>query len=207
MRIHSYKSESIGGKPYIFVVVTLPEWAPIKRVEQAFPEGDEPDIENRPPSEVLPLLEARAKRAWIDSAREKAKAHEWCRGRMGRLDALWAEQRINSIQGEMERLQKAAARLRNDYLEVVQCGECGELGPDIVGVRTPEEVAHESKFHKPGCGVLDALKAQVGGGQSDRMCDIQARTFMHQVKDPEYPIEWIEDANGPRCTAFAPGVP
>lgn len=44
-------------------------------------------------------------------------------------------------------------------------------------------------------------------GQSDRMCDIQARTFMHQVKDPEYPIEWIEDANGPRCTAFAPGVP
>ncbi len=162
MRIHSYRTESIGGRPYVFVVVTLPEWAPVRRIEQSFPEGDEPDTENRPPSEVLPLLEARAKRAWIDSAREeKAKAHEWCRERMARLDALWAEQRINSIQAEIERLQKTAAKLRNEYLEVAECGECGELGPDA-GAQTSAELAHESKFHKLGCSVLDALKAQVG---------------------------------------------
>ncbi len=39
-------------------------------------------------------------------------------------------------------------------------------------------------------------------GQRDQMCEIQARTFVHHIEDPEYPVEWIEDANGPRCTAF-----
>lgn len=37
-------------------------------------------------------------------------------------------------------------------------------------------------------------------------CDILARSFFHQVGEPEYPKEWIEDGNleNPRCTAFEP---
>lgn len=44
-------------------------------------------------------------------------------------------------------------------------------------------------------------------GQSDPMCEIQARTLMHQIGDPEYPVEWIRDDKGPRCTAFQEWVP
>jgi len=35
-------------------------------------------------------------------------------------------------------------------------------------------------------------------------CSILARTLMHDVDDPEYPKEWVEDNIGPRCTAFVP---
>ena len=37
----------------------------------------------------------------------------------------------------------------------------------------------------------------------DRKCDILNRTMIHDVKDPEYPEEWIEDPEkGPLCTKF-----
>lgn len=33
-------------------------------------------------------------------------------------------------------------------------------------------------------------------------CDILARSFAHDIDEPEYPREWIYDTDGPRCTAF-----
>lgn len=33
-------------------------------------------------------------------------------------------------------------------------------------------------------------------------CEIQDATMAFDVDDPEYPAEWIEDDDGPRCTAF-----
>lgn len=33
-------------------------------------------------------------------------------------------------------------------------------------------------------------------------CEILARTMACDVDDPRYPIEWIVDADGPKCTAF-----
>lgn len=33
-------------------------------------------------------------------------------------------------------------------------------------------------------------------------CQILADTFCFEVTDQEYPKEWIEDEQGPRCTAF-----
>lgn len=35
-------------------------------------------------------------------------------------------------------------------------------------------------------------------------CNILARSFAFSIGDAEYPVEWIRDANGPRCTAFVP---
>lgn len=35
-------------------------------------------------------------------------------------------------------------------------------------------------------------------------CEILAATMAFDESDPSYPKEWIEDANGPRCTAFDP---
>lgn len=35
-------------------------------------------------------------------------------------------------------------------------------------------------------------------------CPILDLTFIHDVDDPKYPDEWIEDDEGPRCTAYVP---
>jgi hypothetical protein len=36
-----------------------------------------------------------------------------------------------------------------------------------------------------------------------KSCDILCRTFVFDIKDKEYPSEWIYDENGqPRCTAY-----
>lgn len=42
---------------------------------------------------------------------------------------------------------------------------------------------------------------QRGEGDS---CPIVANSMAYDEDDPNYPVEWIEDATGPRCTAFEP---
>lgn len=44
---------------------------------------------------------------------------------------------------------------------------------------------------------LGCAKHWDGGGQ------VLARTFAHDINDPEYPAEWVRDLTGtPLCTAF-----
>lgn len=38
----------------------------------------------------------------------------------------------------------------------------------------------------------------------DEVCSIIGDTFAYKVDDPKYPVEWIVDADGPKCTAFVP---
>lgn len=38
-------------------------------------------------------------------------------------------------------------------------------------------------------------------------CEILTRTFIHDINDPEYPKEWIQDDDGPQCTAFEEAPP
>ena len=43
------------------------------------------------------------------------------------------------------------------------------------------------------------------GPDDEKDCDILARSFWHNIDEPEYPTEWIVDDDGlssPRCTAF-----
>jgi hypothetical protein len=35
-----------------------------------------------------------------------------------------------------------------------------------------------------------------------RQCDILTRSMAFDITDLEYPTEWIEEEDGPRCTAF-----
>ena len=35
-------------------------------------------------------------------------------------------------------------------------------------------------------------------------CDILSRTFVFDIDDPEYPVEWIYKDGQPTCTAFIP---
>ena len=41
------------------------------------------------------------------------------------------------------------------------------------------------------------------GDLNDKPCDILSRSFMHDLKDKEYPEEWTYDESGnPTCTAW-----
>lgn len=39
------------------------------------------------------------------------------------------------------------------------------------------------------------------------LCPIIANSMCYGVNDQEYPCEWIEDEDGPRCTTFVPFEP
>ena len=44
---------------------------------------------------------------------------------------------------------------------------------------------------------------EAGDENDEDMCPIIAATFAHDIDDPEYPVEWIRDADGrPCCTEF-----
>lgn len=36
----------------------------------------------------------------------------------------------------------------------------------------------------------------------DNPCFILGRALGHNIDDPDYPPEWVQDEQGPRCTAF-----
>ena len=57
-----------------------------------------------------------------------------------------------------------------------------------------EGVWFESKF----CNQCERDDWASGGNG----CPIQAAALAFDETDPSYPKEWIEDASGPRCTAF-----
>lgn len=40
--------------------------------------------------------------------------------------------------------------------------------------------------------------------RDDDLCQIIADTYAYDIGEPQYPREWIEDEEGPRCTAFVP---
>ena len=41
------------------------------------------------------------------------------------------------------------------------------------------------------------------GNDEDGYCDIQIRSFWSDIGEPDYPAEWVFDAEGyPTCTAF-----
>lgn len=37
---------------------------------------------------------------------------------------------------------------------------------------------------------------------NDKKCDILSRSMIYDLKDKEYPNEWVQDENGARCTAW-----
>ena len=49
------------------------------------------------------------------------------------------------------------------------------------------------------CRRDDAFQRGVGDS-----CPIAAASLAFDIEEPGYPSEWIEDEDGPRCTAFEP---
>jgi hypothetical protein len=70
-----------------------------------------------------------------------------------------------------------------------------------------------SKPYRPSCGTEGAdfmaewcdrcaREKPTREGLAEDGCAILSDTFMYEKADPRYPKEWVEDENGPRCTAF-----
>lgn len=63
--------------------------------------------------------------------------------------------------------------------------------------------------YRPACGAegYDFIDSWCGHCQRDENedCPIVAASFAFDIRDPNYPKEWVQDdVSGPRCTAFAP---
>ena len=58
------------------------------------------------------------------------------------------------------------------------------------------------------CARDRALNGEGDWDDEGGWCPIIAKTFVYDVNDKEYPVEWIKDAGewpgNPRCTAFIP---
>lgn len=66
----------------------------------------------------------------------------------------------------------------------------------------PSNGTEQMSFVETYCMNCIHEKFQHTLNENDKKCDILSRTFLHDVKDPEYPIEWQRDENGQGiCTA------
>jgi hypothetical protein len=76
-----------------------------KSISETFPEDDEPDIHDVPPSEVVEIIAARVESYWISTSREESrKKIEAIREHAAELDDAWATKIIRSLQNRVDEL-------------------------------------------------------------------------------------------------------
>jgi hypothetical protein len=73
----------------------------------------------------------------------------------------------------------------------------------------PSNGSEGSAFFESWCSHCARDKSMREGApfeecDDSEVCPIIANTFAYEVDDPKYPVEWIVDADGPKCTAFVP---
>jgi hypothetical protein len=77
-----------------------------KVLSETWPEGDEPDTDGVPPSEVIELIIVRLKSYWISTQRDKTMARiEAARPMFEQMDDAWARAQINSLQRQIDSLK------------------------------------------------------------------------------------------------------
>lgn len=64
-----------------------------------------------------------------------------------------------------------------------------------------------SKPYRPsngseGEGFMEAFCFRCARDGEDSPCFILGRALGHNIGDPDYPPEWVQDEQGSRCTAF-----
>ena len=64
----------------------------------------------------------------------------------------------------------------------------------------PSNAAEGCEFESKFCHQCERDDWPTGGNG----CSIQADAYVFDESHPSYPKEWVEDATGPRCTAFTP---
>lgn len=100
--------------PYWCVEVRLPDGTTLGELWEA---DREPDIEDRPPSEVIELIATRVEEYLLATDRpEKRKKIEWCRCNADLLDRVWAQESAAELERQAGLAIEAASRLRQKYL-------------------------------------------------------------------------------------------
>jgi hypothetical protein len=88
---------------------------PYGRVNQTWPECEEPDIDDLLPSEVLALIESRLDSYWICTSREKDRATiAAIKEHAAEIDVAWLDAKIERT----ERLLMSMRKRRLDLVEV-----------------------------------------------------------------------------------------
>jgi hypothetical protein len=76
-----------------------------KYISEMWPQDEEPDTDDVPPSEVIGLIEARVKSYWIYTRREEKLAQiESARPMFAQMDDVWARAQIKSLQRRIDGL-------------------------------------------------------------------------------------------------------
>lgn len=78
---------------------------------------DEPDIDEKYPSELVELIAKRQARYFIDTGREeKNKKIVWLREHAREIDSAWAHDKINKLYKEIDEINRKISDLK-DFLE------------------------------------------------------------------------------------------
>jgi hypothetical protein len=98
-----------------YVVICWPEGGKI--IDESWPEEDEPEIRDLPPSEVIELIAERLESYWISTRREENREIiAWCREYAEYLDTLWAQEQIDMLSKKISKNHKRMEDLKRFYL-------------------------------------------------------------------------------------------
>ena len=89
--------------------------------------------------------------------------------------------------------------------------EMGNVASHTAGQSAVAEDMAVSRLYRPsngseGDGFMSRWCEKCVKDSESKPCRILGRTMAFSVDDKLYPREWIEDDNGPRCTAFSDHV-
>ena len=120
VRIDSYSGKFNLFNPdqvYVVVRVWLPDGAPAEILSAEWKDGQEPNIDNLPPSEVASLIATKFAR--VGNTSDKALAIiAWCRVNHAMLDKLWAQGQVARAQKRIADAQALIAELTDNYIDI-----------------------------------------------------------------------------------------
>jgi len=99
------------------ICITLPPDAPSTNLSAIWADGEEPDIDDMPPSEVTELISLRIEGYLLSTSREEnRKIIDWIRDKADWLDAMWAREEIERLIRQTAKLTDRITALRQDFL-------------------------------------------------------------------------------------------
>lgn len=105
-------------KKYWVIRVWLPDEAPASSLDETWEDGDEPTWQDRPPSEVIDIIEAKVESAWLVTDRaKKRELIAWCRDHVAMIDRKWAEHQVKLLQKRIDDAQSRIDELTGDYID------------------------------------------------------------------------------------------
>ena len=120
VRIDSYSGKFNLFNPdqvYVVVRVWLPDGAPAEMLSAEWQDGQEPNIDNLPPSEVVSLIARKFARSG-DTSDKALAIIAWCRANHAMLDKLWAQDQVTRAKKRIAEAQSLISDLTDNYIDI-----------------------------------------------------------------------------------------